>query len=291
MNKDDIEKNGFEKVPLKILIPAYNDYPIKDMKRWAKKAYRKARLQVGWRKAGKIKETMPIETAAYAEDKVFGNWRLVAPDCPDKISPLQKVITLIRDEIVPTRWGEFRRKFICEIKIDFNAICDSDYDPAMVDEVNPAPIVRGVYREPCYSVFSSLPDDRCGVNGRLNQLLTKFTRTTPRPPLVRGNSGKEESPFDKGELELLLPLNKGGIKGGCVHINFVLKPETAEDYSSLRFFLRTVSPQDEPVTIRSEIWMRWTGEPLDFSQFIKPESAPPICRQMEMYLDIYPAPT
>jgi len=235
MNQEDREKNSAEKNTIKILIPALNEYPLKDMKHWAKKAYAHARRQVHWRKVKKIKETMPIETAAYAEDKVFGNWRLVAPDGPDKISPLQKVITLIRDEIVPTRWGQFRREFVREIKIDFNAICDADYDQKMVDE----------------------------VNERLNQLLTKFIRTTPRPPLLRGNSGKEKSPLEKGD------------EGGCVHLSFVLLPETAEDYSSLRF-----------LTIRSGIWMRWTGVPLDFSQYLKPEGAKPICRQMEMYLDL-----
>ena len=245
MNKDDKEKNESEKVYIKnrlippcgkrqIPIPAVNEYLLKDMKHWAKMAYHKARVQVSRRRAQKIKEIMPIETAAYAEDKVFGNWRLVAPDGPGKISPLQQVITFIRDEIVPTRWGEFRQKFVCELKLCFNAICDSDYDPAMVDE----------------------------VNQRLNQLLAQYTRwaTTPQPPLLRGSNG-ENPPYQRG--------TKG------VVINFVLKPETAEDRSSLRF-----------LTIRSGIWMRWTGVPLDFSQFIKPPGAKPICRQMEMYLEL-----
>jgi hypothetical protein len=212
----------------KILIPALNEYPLKDMKHWAKKAYAHARRQVNWKKAKKIKETLPIEIAAYAEDKVFANWRLVAPSgptvgadpcvCPNKGvpmgigAPLQQVLTLIHDEIVPTRWGEFRRKFVCEIKIDFNAICESDYDPKMVDE----------------------------VNGRLNQLLAQYT-----------------------------------CYADGVRINFVLKPETAEDRSSLK-----------NLTIMNGIWMRWTGVPLDFTQFIKSEGSPPICRQMEMYLDI-----
>jgi len=232
VKQEDTDKNRAEKVPLsavpntaqpglKILIPALNEYPLKNIKHWVKQVYHQARIKVGWRKAKKIKQTMPIETAAYAEDKVFGNWRLVAPDGPDKISPLQKVITLIRDEIVPTRWGQFRREFVREIKIDFNAICESDYDPKMVDE----------------------------VNERLNQLLAQYTRQSPLPPLIRGE-------------------RKGGLK-----INFILKPETAEDRSSLK-----------NLTIMSGIWMRWTGKPLDFSQFIKPPGAKPICRQMEMYL-------
>ncbi|MBI4833481.1 MAG: hypothetical protein HY811_01495, partial [Planctomycetes bacterium] len=103
------------------------------MKRWAKKAYRKARIQVNWKKAQKIKEMMPIETAAYAERKVFGNWRLVAPyrDTVGAIheSPLQTAIRALRPYIVQTRWGEFRREFVKEIKLCFNAICDADYDP------------------------------------------------------------------------------------------------------------------------------------------------------------------
>jgi hypothetical protein len=210
MNKDDTDKNGVEKNTIKIPIPALNKYPLENVKHWAKSAYRRARRQVHWRKAAKIKATLPIETAAYAEDKVFGNWRLVAPCRDGEISPLQQVLTLIRNEIVPTRWGEFRRKFICEIKIDFNAIFESDYDPAMVNE----------------------------VNGRLNQLISKYTCHTDG-----------------------------------VRINFVLKPETAEDRSSLK-----------NLTIRSGIWMRWIGVPLDFSEFMKPEGSPPICRQMEMYL-------
>ena len=100
MNKDDTEKNVVKKVPLKILIPTYNDYPLKDMKHWMKKAYHKARIQVGWRKAQKIKEVMPIETAAYAEDKVFGNWRLVAPSRDGEISPLQQAIGLIQRKLL-----------------------------------------------------------------------------------------------------------------------------------------------------------------------------------------------
>jgi hypothetical protein len=113
------------------------------------------------------------------------------------------------------------------MKVCFNAICESDYDPSMVDE----------------------------VNQRLNQLLAQYT------------------------------CYADGVK-----INFVLKPETAEDYSSLK-----------NLTIRSGIWERWTGKPLDFTQFIKPEGLPtgqagsppisrPACRnevagrQMEMFL-------
>jgi hypothetical protein len=315
MNQDDTEKNGVWKNTIKILIPALNEYLIKDIKHWAKQVYHQARIKVHWRKAKKIKAMMPIETAAYAEEKVFGNWRLVAPAAPGEVSPLQKVITLIRDEIVPTRWGEFRRAFVKEIKIDFNAICDADYDPAMVEE----------------------------VNGRLNELLGKFARTTPRPPLLRGNWGKEESPLEKGdwgreESPLLRgnwgreesplekgdwgreesplekgnwgreesplekgdwgreesPLEKGdwgreesplekGDKGGCpagVKIKFVLKPETAEDYSSPRF-----------LEIRSRIWERFTGKPLDSSMFVKSSpNAPPLARQMEMDLEVEISP-
>jgi hypothetical protein len=207
MNQEDTDKNRAEKVQLKIPIPALNEYLLKDMKRWAKNAYAHARRQVDWKKAKKIKGIMPIETAAYAEDKVFGNWRLVAPDGPDKISPLQQVITLIRDEIVPTRWGEFRRNFVREIKIDFNAICESDYDPKMVDE----------------------------VNQRLNQLVSQYEHTV-----------------------------------GRVKLNFVLEPETAEFYSSERL-----------LGIRSRIWERFTGKPLDLSIFRNPTAAG---RQMAMFL-------
>jgi len=253
MNQEDIDKNQSEKNTIKIPIPAVNEYPLKDVKHWAKKAYAHARRQVHWRKAKKIKETMPIETAAYAEDKVFGNWRLVAPDGPGKISPLQQVITLIRDEIVPTRWGEFRRKFIREMKICFNAICDADYDPKMVDE----------------------------VNQRLNQLLSGYTRggTTPSIPLNKGGiSGTTPSiPLNKGGISGTtpsIPLNKGGIKGGCVSVRYILKPETAEDYSSIK-----------NLTIRSRIWERFTGKPLDFAQFVKPEGAQPLSRRMEMFLE------
>jgi len=290
MKQEDRDKNRVEKVPhlrqdfggqaLKILIPAVNEYPLKLMKKWAKNVYHQARLKVGWRKAKKIKAMMPIETAAYAEEKTFGNWRLVAPDGPDKISPLQQVITLIRPYIVETRWGEFRRDFVREIKIDFNAICDADYDPAMVDE----------------------------VNRRLNQLLSRYTclpaspaggpvrqargATTPRPtgrgspkaaqpPLLRGN-GKRESPLareDQGEKSPLAredqgeksPLEKGD-QGGCVKINFVLKPETAQGYSSPEF-----------LKIRSRIWERFTGQPLDLAMFQNPAA---VGRQMEMYLSL-----
>ena len=267
MNKGDAEKNEPEKNTIKnrligglperqIPIPALNEYPLKDVKHWAKSAYSKARRQLHWRRAKKKKVIMPIETAAYAEDKVFGNWRLVAPSADGEKSPLQQAIEWLRPFIeiaslplvarndviarsgatkqsqVPTRWGEFRRKFVCEIKIDFNAICDSDYDPAMVDE----------------------------VNQRLNQLIGTYLHRRQESCHAELVSASIETPKQVR---------------GDISCHFVLRPETAEDYSSLRF-----------LTIRSGIWMRWTGVPLDFSQFIKPPGAKPICRQMEMYLDM-----
>jgi hypothetical protein len=244
MHQDNTDKNEPVKNTIKILIPAFNEYLLKDVKYWAKSAYAHARRQVHWRKAKKIKGYMPIETAAYAEDKVFGNWRLVAPSADNEKSPLQQVITLIRDEIVPTRWGEFRRKFVCELKLCFNAICDADYDQKMVDE----------------------------VNQRINQLISRYTRgvTTPRPPLFPPEADPPSE--ERGSNEENPPYQRG-TKG--VVINFVLLPETAEDYSSLK-----------NLTIRSGIWMRWTGVPLDFSQFIKPPGAKPLSRQMEMYLSL-----
>jgi hypothetical protein len=102
---------------------------------------------------------------------------------------------LIRDEIVPTRWGEFRRKFICELKLCFNAICESDYDPAMVDE----------------------------VNQRLNQLLEEFT--VGQPSRLGGTPTSN-------------PTVGATPRGRPIHINFILKPETAEDRSSLKNFLK-----------------------------------------------------
>jgi len=253
MIQDDTEKNGVVKNTIKIRIPALNEYPIKDIKHWAKQVYHQVRIKVHWRKAQKIKEMMPIETAAYAERKVFGNWRLVAPSRPDEKSPLQRVIEWLQDHIVPTRWGRFRRAFVKEIKIGFNAICDADYDPAMVDE----------------------------VNQRLNQLLAKFTRTTPRrhtprPPIDIGVHPSQEgnkSPLSRGDSR---PNDRSvGRVGVCVHLNFVLRPETAEDYSSMK-----------NLVIRSAIWERWTGQPLDFSQFIKPPGAQPLSLQMEMDLEL-----
>jgi len=199
MKQEDRAKNWVKKVYTEILIPMLNEYLLKDMKHWAKKAYHKARIQVSRRKAKKIKEMMPFETAAYAEDKVFGNWRLVAPDGPDKISPLKQVITLIRPYIDPTRWGEFRREFVREIKIDFNAICDADYDPAMVDE----------------------------VNGRLNKLIGEFTRfeIASVVPLPRNDRHCERLPGAKQSHN----------KGNALHLSFVLKPETAQGDSSPEF--------------------------------------------------------
>jgi len=313
MDDEDTAKNGVSKntIPtdgglatIKIRIPALNEYPIKDIKHWAKQVYHQARIKLHWRKADKFKEMMPIETAAYAVRKVFGNWRLVAPSADNEISPLQQVIEWLQPYIVPTcpvrskspdvhrgtavpvphgsdglrtpmdigtsemvatktsrertsngaRWGEFRRDFIYEIKLDFNAICDSDYDPAMVAE----------------------------VNGRLNELLGKFARTTPRPPLLRGNNGenppllrgdwgREESPLEKGDNETTVE-SRPKREGGCVRINFVLEPETAEFYSSPRL-----------LGIRSRIWERFTGKGLDLSMYQNPAAAG---RRMAMYLEL-----
>ena len=235
MKQEDRAKNWVKKVYTEILIPMLNEYLLKDMKHWAKKAYHKARIQVSRRKAKKIKEMMPFETAAYAEDKVFGNWRLVAPDGPDKISPLKQVITLIRPDIDPTRWGEFRREFVREIKIDFNAICDADYDPAMVDE----------------------------VNGRLNRLITGYCHAVPNASGSASTETPKQVPA-RGEARLR--------RRGDISCHFVLKPETAQGYSSPEF-----------MKIRSGIWERFTGQPLDLSMFQNPAAAG---LQMEMYLDI-----
>jgi len=236
MNQDDIAKNEPGKVYTKIPLPALNPYPLKDIHRWAKMAYHMARVQVSRRKAQKIKEIMPIEMAAYAERMTFGLWRLLNPPQADKKSPLQEVIELVREEIVPTRWGKFRRDFVYEIKIDFNAICDSDYDQKIVDEVN------GWIKDLFTADSSRTRTVRENPRTQRNKIILPYS---PRTPRLCGES---------------LPV-----------VSFVLLPETAEDYSSLK-----------NLTIRSGIWMRWTGKPLDFSHYIKSPGSPPLARQMEM---------
>ncbi|MBI4834355.1 MAG: hypothetical protein HY811_06025 [Planctomycetes bacterium] len=221
MGQDDTNENDAGKIYIKIPLPATNEDGLKGMKRWAKKAYRKARLQVNQRKAQKIKAMMPFEMAAYAERKVFGNWRLVAPyrDTVGAIheSPLQTAIRALRPYIVPrsppkgaaTRWDEFRRQFVNLLKLAFNAICDSDYDQKIVDQ----------------------------VNGWLDELLKRFAVDPAHP----------------------------------VEVHYVLRPETAQGYSSPEF-LKT----------RSAIWERFTGKGLNLDQFTNPTAAG---RQMEMELE------
>ncbi|MBI4834738.1 MAG: hypothetical protein HY811_07980 [Planctomycetes bacterium] len=167
---------------------------------------------------------MPIETASYAERKVFGNWRLVAPyrDTVGAIheSPLQTAIRALRPYIVQTRWGQFRRQFVKRLKLAFNAICDSDYDQKMVDQ----------------------------VNGWLDELVASFVSSASGGPAF------------------------GGRPSSFV-VRFVLRPETAQGYSSPEF-----------LKIRSAIWERFTGKGLDLNRFTNPTAAG---RQMEMELECH----
>lgn len=288
MREDDRAKNRVGKVQLKILIPLLNLYLLKDIYHWVKKVYRKARLQVNWKKAKKIKEMMPIETADYAVKKTFGNWRLVAPSGDHMGSPLQQAIEWLKPSIVPswspserkgiqprfrgdsskkTRWGVFRRKFVKLMKLAFNAICDSDYDPAIVKE----------------------------VNGWIDELLGEFARWTPSErPRFRGDSSWSPSER-KGKTSL----------SGGLQLHFVLRPETAEDRNSERLFeikSRICPEWSRPRRgffgippewcspsrgasglsrfIREE---RFTGKPLERWKYLTPGIAG---RQMAMFIEV-----
>jgi len=231
-----------------IPIPAVNEYPLKDIRRWAKKAYRKARIQVGWRKAQKIKEMMPIEMADYAVKKTFGNWRLVAPTNDNEISPLATVIRYLRpliDHPLPNplpsegegrvrgKWGKFRRKFVRLLKLAFNAICDSDYDEKMV----------------------------CQMNEWINQLVGSYCHCEES----RQRAGRRSNPDE-------IATWRCGATRNDTSCQFVLLPETAEDYSSERF-----------LEIRSRIWERFTGRGLELTRDSQPTVGG---RQMEMYLSL-----
>jgi len=185
---------------VKILLPALNEYPISKAKRWAKWIYHQIQAKISRRGARKRKQILPIDTADYTVQMTFGLWRLIGPPSEGIKSPLQRVLELVMPEIVPTRRGVFRRKFVKLMKLAFEAICDADYDPAMVRE----------------------------MNEWIDNLLSEFTREV-----------------------------------GRVKLSFVPLPETAESYSSDRFF-----------EIRSRIWEHFTGRALDRSMY-SPEPATP----------------
>jgi len=123
----------------KITIPAVNEIPFERVEKWAKEYYRKAKAQVSRQRAKKIKEELPIEMAAYCEKMTFGKWRLFGPPAgrPAKESPLETVLECLEPYIKDSHWKQFKPKFTAQLKKpSFTAICNADYDPSMVKEVN-----------------------------------------------------------------------------------------------------------------------------------------------------------
>ena len=122
-------------VSIKVTIPGVNECPFDKAEKWAKEYYRKVRTQVSRRRAKAIKEQLPIETATYAEKMTFGLWRLFEPKSQEK-SPCDTVLDFLKSYTALSKWGQFKPKLTKQLKIAFTAICNSDYDPAMVTEMN-----------------------------------------------------------------------------------------------------------------------------------------------------------
>lgn len=132
--KEILRKN----VSIKVPIPGVNEYPFEKAERWAKGYYHKARTQVSRRRAKEIKEQLPVKTADYCEKMTFGLWRLIGPPPgrPAKEAPLETTLEYLKPHTKPSKWGQFKPKFTKQLEQSFTAICNSDYNPAMVKEVN-----------------------------------------------------------------------------------------------------------------------------------------------------------
>jgi hypothetical protein len=122
----------------KITIPAINEYPFEKVEKWAKGYYRKAETQVDSQRAKKIKDSLPIEMASYDVKMTFGFWRLMGPAFgrPDKEAPLTVALDFIKPYAIKSQWGQIKPKFAKQLRTAFKAICNSDYNPEMVKEVN-----------------------------------------------------------------------------------------------------------------------------------------------------------
>jgi hypothetical protein len=210
----------FDKLSLTITIPAVNELPFEEAEKWAKQHYRRARAHVDWRKAEKIKEALPIDTADYAVKMTIGLWRLIGPSYHDNVgaaprgrpnkgehsparggqvgSPLQIALEFLTPYIVQSKSNQFKKEFTKQMKLSFTAICNSNYNPDMVKD----------------------------VNGDVNRLVNQFLKS-PQPPLIKGE-------------------RKGGLTK--TRIDFILYPETVESYDSPRI-----------LGIRSKIWEHLTG--------------------------------
>jgi hypothetical protein len=121
---------------MKIIIPKYNEYPVEETEKWAQAYYRRARAQVDWRKAEKIKDGLPIEKADHAEKMTFIFWRLFGPlpGHPAKEAPLEMLLEYLQPHI--SDWKKFKREFTHHMEKAFEAIHNSNYLPAMIQDRN-----------------------------------------------------------------------------------------------------------------------------------------------------------
>jgi hypothetical protein len=113
-----------------IFIPKVNEYPFEMGYEWLKRGYTKLLLLGDEQRAN-------IETADYVEKMTFGKWRLIGSSSshPDVTAgPLDTTLECLKPYM--SDWGKFRREFTRELKITFEAICNSNYLPAMVKEMN-----------------------------------------------------------------------------------------------------------------------------------------------------------
>jgi hypothetical protein len=122
----------------KITIPAINELPFEKAEEWAKDYFRRVQIRASSKRIKKVKEWLPIETADYAVKMTIGLWRLIGPTkgCPDKEAPLAIVLDFAEPYIIKSKWGQFKPKLTKQLRLAFTAICNSNYNPEMVKEMN-----------------------------------------------------------------------------------------------------------------------------------------------------------
>lgn len=106
---------------------------------------------------------------------------------------------------------------------------------------------------------------------RLGQFKKQFRKELKQSFSSIGWSDYNPVRVKEKNIKIKQLVNEFALKGYDLHLEFVLHPDTAEPYNSLRF-----------LAIRNKIHLHFTGKPLDMSKYQGPGSS----RRMDMHLDI-----
>lgn len=106
---------------------------------------------------------------------------------------------------------------------------------------------------------------------RLGQFKKQFRKELKQSFSSIGWSDYSPVRVKEKNIKIKQLMNEFALKGYDLHLEFVLHPDTAELYNSLRF-----------LDIRNKIHLHFTGKPLDMSKYQGPGSS----RRMDMHLDL-----